>query len=298
MKDLLSVVIITCNRCKELILAIDSCVKHTNRALEIVVVDNDSTDETKCVLNDYFKDKSQIKFVYKKLDNNMGVAYARNIGYQIATGDILFFIDDDAVVISKCCSLDLVCDYMRRNKEVYACTGVSLDYRYGGQMSYIREHGDNKDDWYSIRSYVGFNHFIKRGFSDDLELYPNNLFYGSEELYVGLKVQKRKGKILFCNEHIVQHNPSSNTRINRRLGFKNGYINTYVIKKYFIPWPLSVVSWLMFLLRLLRFCRGNLLEIISCVKISGERYDKFYNDKFTLQETYQTIKKFGVLKVL
>lgn len=298
MDNFLSVVIVTCNRRKELLKAMQSCIKHTKRFIEFVIVDNHSTDNTKSAVESFCKSLGAASLNYIYLEKNTGVSYARNVGYKAAKGDILFFIDDDAEVTSAGNSLDDVYDFMRSCRKVMACTGVSHDYRYGGKLSFVRDRMDTRVDKYAIRSYVGFNHFIKKGFTDRDYIYPNNLFYGSEELYVGLSVQKNHGMVAFYSDHSVKHNPSSSTRIDRREGIMNGHINTYVVKKYFLPNMWEIASTVLFLIRIIRFCKGNLREIRKCAKLAEDRYDKQYDNKLTLKETVTLIRKFGFLKVL
>ena len=297
MDTLLSIVLITCNRKDEIIKAIESCRTHTERAFEVVVIDNNSTDGTETAVRSYCVEKN-LSLQYHYLDQNTGVSFARNIGYREANGDILFFIDDDAVVISEGNSLDLVADYMRTNKEVMACVGTSIDYRYGGKMSFVRCKSDMAKNYYQVRSYVGFNHFIKKGFTDRDYIYPDNLFYGSEELYVGLSVLKYGGKIVNINEHVVQHNPSVNTRIDRTLGLMNGYINTYIIKRYFLRGIFKLASTIMFNLRIIRFSKLKPSIIKEIRKLSLERYDSVYENQMTFQQIWNAIRKFGYRAIL
>ena len=297
LRKILSIVLITCNRKDEIIKAIESCRTHTDREFELVVVDNNSTDGTESAVRSYCVEKN-IPLQYHYLDRNTGVSFARNIGYREAIGDILFFVDDDAVVVSECNSLDLVADYMRANKEVMACVGTSIDYRYGGKMPFVRSKSDKRQNYYQVRSYVGFNHFIKKSFTDRDYIYPNNLFYGSEELYVGLSVLKYGGKIVNINEHVVQHNPSVNTRIDRTLGLMNGHINTYIIKRYFLKGILRSISTIMFDLRILRFSKLKPSVIKKCRKLACERYDPVYENQMTFHQTWNAIRQFGYRAIL
>ena len=85
MKDSLSisVVVITLNRAEWLKDTLGSLVRQTRQPDEVIVVDNDSQDNTKGV-----------KYVSEK---TRGIPYARNTGVRNATGDIVAFIDDDCI---------------------------------------------------------------------------------------------------------------------------------------------------------------------------------------------------------
>ena len=295
---MLSIVFITCNRKKEMLIAMKSCVDHTQRVFEFVVVDNASTDGSQEEIKHFCSDR-KVKLIYEYLDQNMGVSFARNRGYNLAMGDILFFMDDDAIIISDSMSLDNVYDYFIQHPDVYAITGTCIDARYGGKIQFIQAKGSKSaHDRQHILRYVGFSHFIRKGFSEKHFIYPSNLFYGSEELYMGLSVLRYGGKVVQLSEHVVEHHPSINTRINRREGTKNGHINTFVIKKYFLPHGFRMISRILFWARIMRFTKFNVREMRECYSKTKERYDSQYEQIMTVKEMLVVIREFGVLSIL
>lgn len=89
-QDLVSVIIINFNYRKYLEEAIRSVLNQTYPNIEVIVVDNGSTDESSQVLN-FFGDA--IKAVH--LPTNLGQAIARNIGVKHSQGEFLCFLDAD-----------------------------------------------------------------------------------------------------------------------------------------------------------------------------------------------------------
>ena len=85
---LVSVIIPTYNRVGTVLRSINSARAQTYTNIEIIVVDDGSTDGTKEVL----KDVANIKYIYKP---NGGQAGARNLGLQNAGGDIIASLDSD-----------------------------------------------------------------------------------------------------------------------------------------------------------------------------------------------------------
>ena len=71
---------------------LDSVMVQTYSKLEIVIVNDGSTDESREIAEAYAKSDSRIKLVHRE---NGGLSAARNTGLQNATGDYLFFLDSD-----------------------------------------------------------------------------------------------------------------------------------------------------------------------------------------------------------
>jgi len=88
-EDTLVTIVIACyNHGHFLPEAIDSVLQQTYPALEIIVVDDGSVDNTKGVTQKY----PQVKYVYQA---NQGLSAARNTGIKHSTGACLIFLDAD-----------------------------------------------------------------------------------------------------------------------------------------------------------------------------------------------------------
>lgn len=66
-------------------------------ALEIVVVDNNSTDDSVAVIHEFHKEVDRVPVIVVQ-EQTRHVCAARNRGAQVATGDILVFLDADNIV--------------------------------------------------------------------------------------------------------------------------------------------------------------------------------------------------------
>lgn len=86
---LVSVIIPTYNRARTIARALNSVFTQTYGPLEVIVVDDGSTDGTTEALAPY---GDRIQLVRQK---NQGPAAARNTGIKAATGEIITFLDDD-----------------------------------------------------------------------------------------------------------------------------------------------------------------------------------------------------------
>lgn len=92
-KPLVSAIICTHNRDRYLGLAIESLLAQDFSDFEIIVVDNASTDQTRTVVESRLKDE-RLRYIY---ESELGLSVARNTGAKIAYGEILAYLDDDAI---------------------------------------------------------------------------------------------------------------------------------------------------------------------------------------------------------
>jgi glycosyltransferase involved in cell wall biosynthesis len=84
---IVSVVIPTYNRANVIQRAVDSVLVQTYKNIEIIIIDDGSTDNTKDLVKD-------LNVKYIKTDN-MGVSAARNLGVKLSSGDWIAFLDSD-----------------------------------------------------------------------------------------------------------------------------------------------------------------------------------------------------------
>ena len=93
MNKLVSVNITTFNRAHLLPRCLDSILTQSYKNLEIIIVDDCSTDYTEEVVKKYQAKDSRIK--YFKHEKNMGNAHARNTALKNCSGFYVAFMDDD-----------------------------------------------------------------------------------------------------------------------------------------------------------------------------------------------------------
>jgi glycosyltransferase involved in cell wall biosynthesis len=105
-----SVITTTYNRAHYVREAIDSALAQTYPNVEIIVVDDGSTDETQAVLKGY---GDKISHFYQ---NNQGLSAARNLGIKNSSGEYLAFLDDDDIWLPE--KLELQVAYMEAHPEV------------------------------------------------------------------------------------------------------------------------------------------------------------------------------------
>lgn len=71
---------------------INSILNQTTENIEIILVNDGSTDKSGDICDEYKKKDDRVVVIYKE---NGGLSSARNVGLEIATGDLIGFIDSD-----------------------------------------------------------------------------------------------------------------------------------------------------------------------------------------------------------
>lgn len=98
----LSIIIPIYNVEKYLPQCIESCVNQTLKDIEIILINDGSTDNSLDICKKYTKEDSRIKLISKE---NEGVSVARNQGINVAVGEYIQFVDADDWLEQDCCKL-------------------------------------------------------------------------------------------------------------------------------------------------------------------------------------------------
>ena len=99
--------------------AIKSVLSQSYRPLEIIVVDDGSTDKTA----ENIKEFPAVKYIFQ---DNQGVSATRNKGLEAAQGELITFLDHDDILLSDSVSRRVV--YMLENPEVWCIISKHRSY--------------------------------------------------------------------------------------------------------------------------------------------------------------------------
>ena len=151
MTDVVASVIVPCRNAADTVeKAISGPLSSTLRGIEVIAVDDGSTDGTIAVLRRIAEEDNRVHVLSS---NGRGVSAARNTGMDAARGEFLFFLDADDIVEPELYSK--VVDAMRRDDADYcrvAHAGVFLltrkrldfplkgDYRFSSNEDIIRRY--------------------------------------------------------------------------------------------------------------------------------------------------------------
>ncbi len=120
-KPIVSAVITTYNREKSLRRAIESVLRQSYRDIELIIIDNGSTDGTKAVIQSYAKNY-KIKYIYQ--GDQGRYLNALNEGINVAKGKYIAILDDDDFWCDKN-KIEKQVDFLEKNPD-YVLVGGGL----------------------------------------------------------------------------------------------------------------------------------------------------------------------------
>ena len=123
MKELISVIVPVYNVEKYLNQCIESLVKQTYQTIEIILVDDGSTDSSGELCKKWASKDTRIQVVHTE---NRGLSAARNVGIKKAKGEYLYFIDSDDWV--ECDILEILLKNMKAYSSDLSSCGMKKDY--------------------------------------------------------------------------------------------------------------------------------------------------------------------------
>ena len=95
MNELVSIIIPVYNTSKYLNMCLDSVVNQTYQKLQIILVDDGSTDSSPQLCDEWTKKDERIEVIHK---SNEGLGYTRNAGLNVARGEFVSFLDSDDTI--------------------------------------------------------------------------------------------------------------------------------------------------------------------------------------------------------
>lgn len=184
----ISVIVPIYNTEKYLQRCVDSILKQTYQNLEVILVNDGSTDGSSDICEWYRKKDERVKVIHKE---NGGQSSARNVGLEIARGDYITFVDSDDWLVKDIYEhcIDIIksqnCDVVD-----FQCVYTSGEEKYFSikEKDEIIKVIEGKE---ILRDYLLRGQTDKTPFSVCTKLYKKNLFE---------KVRFPEGKI---NEDIV-----------------------------------------------------------------------------------------------
>lgn len=194
--DLISIIVPVYNVGEYLCECLDSILSQTYQNLEIIIVDDGSTDDCPELCDSYASKDSRIKVIHQV---NQGLSAARNKGFEASRGNYIAFVDADDIIfgtyIEKLYSLIIkndaqiaICSYTRAQNsldektvvEEYILTSEKMLKEWHGKRKSIETVVWNK--LYSREIFENFEHskIFPEGKTHE-DIYTSHLFVNLAE---------------------------------------------------------------------------------------------------------------------
>ena len=207
---MISVIVPVYNVEKYIEKCLKSLVEQTLKNIEIIIVNDGSTDNSKKIISKFAEKYSNIKY-YEK--TNGGLSSARNYGIKYANGEYVAFLDSDDYVEKNLYEL-MYKKALQENSDMVECDFIWEYYGKNGEI--VKTKKDKRKKFKTLNQYVknarvvACNKLIKKQIIDDFNIrFPEGLIYEDIEFFY--KLFPHLNKISYVNIygiHYVQRNGS------------------------------------------------------------------------------------------
>lgn len=237
--SLVSIIIPVYNTGEYLEEVLDSCLQQTYTNIEVIGVDNNSTDKSREILTKYSKNYPDKIKVFSETEP--GAPAARNKGLKEAEGDYIYFLDADDVLVENAICL-LIAEI---NNEIDAVCGSEIYYRdhFFGSPQYERKRVRNID--YQLVDILN-NHpntgalLLKKSVIKNVR-WNNSLGAGQELVFWSELVLTNNVKIKYIPETVckirIHKSPYRISNKNRKVRIYNHYLAILRIDQLFKSSP-------------------------------------------------------------
>ncbi|MFC2679744.1 accessory Sec system protein Asp3 [Limosilactobacillus vaginalis] len=157
-EEQISVIVSVYNTEKYLNQCIQSILKQTYHNLELILVDDGSTDRSLAICTRYQQQDSRVRVFHQA---NQGVSKARNYGMDVAAGDLITFVDSDDYVMP---------NYLEELITALESTGSQIaisdfqSYKGNGQLLVHMPDHEVSQRTFTPREWFGFAYTNKNDF--------------------------------------------------------------------------------------------------------------------------------------
>jgi glycosyltransferase involved in cell wall biosynthesis len=217
---------------------IDSCLNQTYRHIEVIIVNDGSTDSTSQIINSNYKYDARVKII--ELDKNFGKVNGFNLAFAASKGQYLAIIGADDICYPRRIEVSLkhlndkyglACsdlDKINSNGKIIERNAVSAQYRKLGFEDFSTRNLIEKPKVF------GNTIFLDKRIAD--QIFPLNINLSHEDWWIPIKASLHT-KIKYINEPLVAYrmhlgNSSSNSEKILYNYAKWQYLNTRNIAYY------------------------------------------------------------------
>ncbi|MCD4811620.1 glycosyltransferase [bacterium] len=208
-KPLVSIVIPVHNGEKFLREAIESCLNQDHPTLEIVVVDDKSTDSTLEILREYESKDERIRVLSVEKQNGLGNVI--NIGIRASKGKYIARMDADDIMYPSRISKQV--EYLENNPRCVAVGGqidiIDGEGKITGKREYAIEDRDIKKNMFLFQPFAHPAVMLRRDAVESVGLYPEDMWKVEDVKFFFLLSQE--GEFHNLSDTVLKYRMTFNT---------------------------------------------------------------------------------------
>ncbi|MEY8676027.1 glycosyltransferase family 2 protein [Thomasclavelia cocleata] len=227
-KDCISVIVPVYNVEKYLGRCIESIIGQTYHNIEIILVDDGSTDDSLSICKEYAIKDDRIKIIHKE---NAGVSSARNVGLKNTKGEFITFVDSDDYIKLTCFEkmingiknndVDMVVVGWEDEEGILGYINKNIDI--DSKKIYMQDEISNLNFFHTV-----WGHLFKR-INIKGQLFDEELIYGEDTLFAVQSFYKKNNQLLVIGEPLYVYMIS---RENSATNLSSNKKNMSLIKAY------------------------------------------------------------------
>jgi glycosyltransferase involved in cell wall biosynthesis len=259
-KDLVSVVVPTYNDAPYLEVAIEDLINQTYSKIEILIINDGSTDKTEEILKKYIEKDKRIRYFYKE---NGGTGSALNMGFEKATGEFGTWISSDDRKNPN--MIERLVNFLKKERDIeYVTSAFESEYlgkvlrSYTPDPTSIKGHRHNYfsapnigktsgkefkvDDWVDINfreCHQGVNFMFTMNLKNRCGKY---IEIPGEDYYMAAKLGMNS-RVGYIDEVLGKHQspPDSLSVVNRACVAEANVLTRNLIKNNYKQWHLNKI---------------------------------------------------------
>ncbi|GIW22413.1 MAG: glycosyl transferase family 2 [Candidatus Sericytochromatia bacterium] len=274
---------------KEIINRLHYQIEKINLEIDILIVDDGSTDETYLISNEYKK------LIYIKNENNLGIAKTRNLLVKYSNSKYIIFIDSDVIP-----SENFLIEHIKNARENYILQGVnilipSIDM-IGKNFNLLTDASNSFFDTSNL--------CIEKKLIEEANYFDENFYYGWEDIELGIRLKKNKNIKFIKNKlaigyHLKTFPNNLEDEFNKEKNRAKGAIyfyNKYKTLEVKAITQINKISYIYFIV-LKKLFFYNIIILLSKNLYYKNFYNismfifRFYMNLFYLNECFNQINK-------
>ena len=205
--------------------------------VEIILVNDGSVDNSEKICKDYEKKYKNIKYIYQE---NKGVASARNTGLDVSSGEYIWFVDGDDIILPF--SINILKEVVSSLNYPDVIIGKSLNFCFNEELNKLNIDSKNFNASFISKNVILKNdifvpalwgNIFKSDFFRKNNIKINEKLKYTEDIDCTLKLLLNSNKIVYLNRIIYGYRKNRRGSATNKISLKRVLDNFHFIENWY-----------------------------------------------------------------